>query len=244
MPLPARPRARDPVESVAVGGDEGDRPPSRSGDGGSEEYATRGRMLEESDDEVAMPIERRRAAEERHQTVSRREREETVDILFGQPLRDAAQDQLPPQFGSEAAAPFGLIRAERGGRRVAAAQRGHERLAREARAEQAVIDAAAGCRLHDAGRVAEDDDAIGERPLDGPERQDLLTGLTSSAEVDAPARRDRLEHAIEVRARVARAHDADAHVRTIALDRHCPRESARRDALAEMHFDVTETRRR
>ena len=43
---------------------------------------------------------------------------------------------------------------------------------------------------------------------------------------------------------LARAHDADAHVRTIALHGHRPRKSARRDALAEMHFHDAETRGR
>ncbi len=136
-----------------------------------------------------------------------------------------------------------LVLAERCGRCVIATKRTSQCVAGETCAEQTVVDAAAGRRLDDAGRIAEHDDTLGKGALDGAERQNLLPRLACRA-LDTPARTDVVEHPIEVAVGVMRAHHADAHVRTLALHRHGPREAARRHALAEMHFDVTEPARR
>src|SRR5882762_5333439 len=76
-----------------------------SGERGAKEHAACRRVFQKRDDEVAMAVEGRGAAHERHQTVGAREREEAVDVLVAEALRDAAQDELPAQLRSEAPAP-------------------------------------------------------------------------------------------------------------------------------------------
>src|SRR2546428_1856321 len=98
-------------------------PPARSGERGPEQDASRGRMFQKRDDEVAVAVEGGSASHERHQTVGAREREETVDVLVAEPLRDAAQDELPAELRSEALAPLRLVLAERCGRCVIATKR-------------------------------------------------------------------------------------------------------------------------
>jgi O-antigen ligase len=51
-----------------------------SGEGGLEQQASRRRMLQQRDDELAVVIESRRASDQRHDAVGRRELEQAVDI--------------------------------------------------------------------------------------------------------------------------------------------------------------------
>src|SRR5437764_11844070 len=52
----------------------------------SEEYAPRWSMLEKRDNQVPVPVESRRAPDDRHHTVGQREIEQRIDFGVGHPL--------------------------------------------------------------------------------------------------------------------------------------------------------------
>src|SRR5207244_4188437 len=107
--------------------------------------------------------------------------------------------------------------------------------------DQAVINAAAGCRFDETGGIAERQHAVAVGSLDGSKRQDLLPRLPHIRWTDSPSRRQPRHDVAKMPAGAALAHDADADVRTLALHGNRPRETLRRHAPPEVHLHITET---
>ena len=81
----------------------------------SEEHAPRWSMLEQRDDQVPVPVELRRSADDRHDAVGQREIEQRIDLRVGHPLREHAQRELRLELGSEPLPPSPLVDRERVG---------------------------------------------------------------------------------------------------------------------------------
>src|SRR5262245_56351356 len=118
-------------------------------DRGAKQDASCRRVLQEGDDELAMGIERRSPAHQRHDAVGSRELEQLIDVGIGETLRDAAQDQLPAQLRTEAFAPSRLVTSQSVCVKGVAGQPLRKRLCSQVAAEQAVVDPSAGRRLHE-----------------------------------------------------------------------------------------------
>ena len=161
----------------------------------------------------------------------------------GQAVRHAAELELRVDFFANPRAPCGFVflqlaRAER-----IVLQGRHEHLRGGGGAQEAVVDAPAGRGLHDPRRIADGDDAIGERPGDRCERQHLAPRVRASLarHCHSPPLGDTGEKAPERFGGVAIAHQADPRKRSGGpLDRHGPREAVRRDRAAEVHLHVTQ----
>jgi len=113
------------------------------------------------------------------------------------------------------------------------------------RADQTVVDAATGRRLHKAGRIADGQQAITVRPRNRRKRQNFLARPAEVGLLDAPAPGRAAGQAVEVARRVAFAHHADAHADLLAAhDGHDPAEPLGRNLAAEMQLDVSGARGR
>src|SRR5436189_103671 len=80
-----------------------------SGDDRAQQEAPGWRVSEQCRDEVAVVIDGRGRADERHDAVGARELEQRVDVIVAQAVRDAAQEQLPAQLGAKALAPSSFV---------------------------------------------------------------------------------------------------------------------------------------
>src|SRR5919204_5548440 len=83
---------------------------------GAEEHAAGWRMFQEGDDELAVVVECRGSADQRHQAVGPRQSEQTVDVVVGETLRDPAQDELPAELRTEMPPPVAFVLVQSGRR--------------------------------------------------------------------------------------------------------------------------------
>src|SRR5204863_2011520 len=114
-----------------------------------------------------------------------------------------------------------------------------EGLGGELPADQAVVDAAAGGRLDQAGRVADGEQARTVGLRDRTERQDLEARLGPRLAVDLEARAQLRGKGAEERSRARVGHQAQALIGLSgAVERHHPCETARRDRSSEMYLDA------
>ena len=146
------------------------QPSSTGSDGGGvapsvpapEEEAPRGRVFEERQNQLAMAVESRRAADDRHDAVGLRQLEERVDLVVSETVGQQPQRELCLELRSEPFPPEALVLA----RAVAApsesaASASPSTSAAMPGADQAVVDPAAGRRLDQSGGIADGEDAVG-----------------------------------------------------------------------------------
>ncbi len=97
---------------------------TESGKGRAKQDASRGRVLEQRDDEVAVPVEAGGPADDWHQPVVARQVEKAIDVCIREPLRDSPQDELPAQLRADLISPRPLISGQAVGRQRVSSQRG------------------------------------------------------------------------------------------------------------------------
>jgi hypothetical protein len=119
------------------------------------QHATRGRVPEERHDQVAMAVELRGPADDRHHAIRQREVEQQIDFGVRHPLREHAERQLRLEFRSEPLTPPLLIDGQCAGIEPVVAESRDQRVGGEIGADEAVVDASAGRRLHEAGGVSD-----------------------------------------------------------------------------------------
>ena len=116
---------------------------------------------------------------------------------------------------------------------------------REMAGQQAVVDAAAGRRLDEAGGVADGEDAIGPGPRHRAERQRAQARRRPRLrEAVRGAKRRRRTPGTAAPASRSQSRPTRANVVPPAFERHDPGESAGRDLAAEVHLHLIERRKR
>src|SRR6185436_19796532 len=176
----------------------------------SKQDLPRRRVPEQCADQVAVVVELRRFADDRHDAVGAGEVEQRVDFLVAQAGDEIAQRALLGKLLAEPVAPLAFVGREGGLIQAIRGERVDGHVGAERGAPDAVVDPAAGRRLHEPGGVADDERAIGVRPIDRAKRQDLLPRRLSAV-VDAPPPDQPVHHARVAPDGMPRRHDADAH---------------------------------
>ena len=189
-----------------------------SGTEAAKQHAASGRVTQQREDQVPMLVEARRPANDRHHAIGACQLEKRIDIIVRQTLRQEAKAELRFQLRSEARFPRCLITFQDVGAKAVRTKSAGENLARDSRADEAVVDAAAGGWLDEAGSVANRNHSVRECLSQGREREHLLPGRRRLAVfvdcLDSPSRGDSSHEAVEIPGRVTVAHQADTGVRT------------------------------
>ena len=120
-----------------------------------------------------MPVEIGGLLEQRDEAVDPRELDERFDGWIVEAGDDLPECESRADLRTQSATPARFVCPKIVGPQSVTAQRPVEDVGSELPAQGAVVDAATRRRLHEAGRVAYDDDPRTERPVNRPERQDL-----------------------------------------------------------------------
>ena len=147
--------------------------------------------------------------------------------------------ELRVKLVRQAQPPCVLVWPQPIGAQVVFGQRRREHIGRQRGADEAVVDAAAGRGLHEAGRIAHGQQPIGIGARDRRERKNFLTRSANAFRDETPAAPHPREQPIEVLRRGVVRHHADARADLFpANHRHDPREPFWRDLAAEVQLDV------